>query len=717
VSNDALRWEMYGLIAGAEVREILKRLTIGRLIDAKEGRWPFGPRHIVLGYECDTDKMPTITGDPKVLEWVRLLIELGADPRYDLDDIVAELAAVGLSTPKLQDIYGTADDADGTDSDVQEARPADLSQALRPREVVQRLYGHLETYLTGVYRFELTCPVPGVTEWCSTPVHRQDGDPYGVFQIEVPVGLPEGGWADPETIRKAIDLRCTTAEEDDEQRGDTKTSPFTGGAGHEDDHKPFSGFDAWSDGTFEYVLSAKRAPYHVLRRDTCHTGANWHEGAGAGELLAALNPAEFHANVADRVLAVLEEEGVDPATVVYASRPSIDGTVRATVSTEHWTREIARLESTNRGLRQAVGRALGEGDEKEAGQYETELRANKRQIAELERLIAQASVPAEQPVVQSADVTGLPELLKLLSLGLAQYPGMVSRRVHRLIHGLRFEVDPFTVRWSCRLRLPTDAGLVFIPVSGQVRNVYRARGKQAAAVQQARTDHLAKLWIEEGLSVPAIAAATMVTDPDTVERWLRRDVVAHWPITEAMATAVLHCPFPRLREVLHRMHRTPLVASPYARTVLDAYSTINNWREGWNSDVDGDRQRVIDVLWDAGREDPDLLERGLPVTDLARCSGVEERKIAEVMAVEPHDRGGRLKAPLYGRVLEKDRWTRGTPAADRRIRLRRCSWCDTQSVTVVRRVPELGACPVLCRTCRRRPDDPAGVVYPPQYVF
>jgi hypothetical protein len=30
------------------------------------------------------------------------------------------------------------------------------------------------------------------------------------------------------------------------------------------------------------------------------------------------------------------------------------------------------------------------------------------------------------------------------------------------------------------------------------------------------------------------------------------------------------------------------------------------------------------------------------------------------MAVEPHDPGGRLKAPLYGRVLEKDRWTRAT---------------------------------------------------------
>jgi hypothetical protein len=93
-----------------------------------------------------------------------------------------------------------------------------------------------------------------------------------------------------------------------------------------------------------------------------------------------------------------------------------------------------------------------------------------------------------------------------------------------------------------------------------------------------RTDHLAKLRIDDGLDIAAIAAALMLTDPDSVERRLRRDMLAHRQVTDVMGRAVFYCPFPRPCEVLHRTHSHSL---PLVQTVPENYATIANWKEGW----------------------------------------------------------------------------------------------------------------------------------------
>jgi hypothetical protein len=63
-------------------------------------------------------------------------------------------------------------------------------------------------------------------------------------------------------------------------------------------------------------------------------------------------------------------------------------------------------------------------------------------------------------------------------------------------------------------------------------------------------------------------------------------------------------------------HAPPLAGGhPKAQTVLENYATIANWKEA-DSDIDGDHQRVIDVLARAGVDDPDHapFPRGCPLS-------------------------------------------------------------------------------------------------------
>ncbi|MGV8965355.1 MAG: hypothetical protein ACOH2F_03675 [Cellulomonas sp.] len=701
--NDAMRWDFYGLIAAAEVREILKRLTIGRLLDARSGRWPMGRRHVVMGYSCGADKMPKVSRDTRVVAWVRALIEMGADAELTLDDIVERLSAMGLTTPKLQEIYGRCL-VDGEADDFGELTDgrSELLSAVRPREVVDRLYGHLETYLTGDYRFDLTCPVAGVTEWCSTPVAREAGDQFGAFHLKIPMGVPDGGWAAEDVLRRAIKLRC----------GAGRSPRPTGGAAHLEDHKPFAGFVPWRCEGEELVLSAKFPSYHLLTRDKGFAGHGWHDGAGPGTLVAAVNAGAFHQNFADRVLRVLDSEGFDLASIVYASRP-VSALVATRPDVEQWSSQVRKLRTTVTGLAQSVGLARGNGDEPTAQLFEEALSTTTAQIAKFEKLIAAEPAVGEPTPPAQANVAGLPELLKLLQLGLVQYAPIVSNRLHRLVYALRFEATPFNVNWSCELRLPTDAGIVHIPVSGRVANCRRARGSEKVEVERARTAYLVKLWIEEGLDIPAIAERVGWSDPDSVERRLRRSVVDLWPVTPAMRHALIDCPFPAVRRVIARFVAGDRGATPWERLVVETYTGVTSWQQSWAADDVGDRQRVVDLLRLAGASDPDVLERGLPLTLLAEASGVHERRISETMAGEPNSRGGRLRAPLYGRVLEKR--SPGASPCDGSIRLRCCPWCRTRTVTIVRRAPELGVSPILCSTCMRRPDDAEGVEFPEEY--
>ena len=721
--NDALRWDMYGLIAAADVREILKRLTIGRLLDARAGRWPLGPRHIVMGYECDGAKRPRPTRDARVVQWVRELIRMGADPALTLDDIVDALGTMGLTTPKLQELYGAiVDQQDDLGSDVVaeyevsvmkdgpnsrgDGRPLDsasaLASAVRPREVVERLFGHLETYLTGNYRFELTCPVPGIKEWCSTPVHRQEGDPFGAFRVDIALGLPEGGWAPEESIRAAIALRCTP----DEARP-------TGGAAHEEDHKPFSGFASWLLGGAEYVLSAKFPTYHLLVRDAVCAGSGWHDGPGVGTVVGAMAASDFHADFAQQALATLGSEGFDVEALTFATRPVASGLMISGADHEFWRTQIAQLRAANSALVQSEGTARGRGDLDSAEAYAEGIRENSAKIAEFRRLLEEQ--PVQVPSVpRQADVTGLPELIKLLQAGRAQYPAAVSTHLHRVVHGLRLVADPFWVSWSCELRLVTDAGLVRVPVSGQVRNVMRPRGQERARFRQARVDHLAGLWTEDGLSIEDVAAAVRWSDPGSVERILRRKVIASWPVTPAMRHALIDCPVPQVRRVLFQHVQHVPATSPWAQLVVDAYTGMTVWPQRWNADVDGARRRVVEALREHCGVSLDRLDEGLSVQQLVEASGVSTGFVSRMAGVA-QGAAGDLRPSKQGWVLEKDVWTRATPERDRRIRLRRCTWCGTRSVTIVCRAPELGGIPMLCHSCLRRPGDPEGVQFPESY--
>ena len=687
--SDWLRWEMYGLIAGAELREILKRLTIGRLVEAKSGKWPLGTRQIVLGYEVGKDKTPAPSSDPRVRAWVRELIELGADERLSLDDIADRLSRSGLTTPKLQDIYG------GDGSHDPSGEESLLGAAVRPWEGGGRLYGHLETYLTGQYRFELTCPMPGVTDWYSTPVERTEDDPFGAFRVTIPLGLPPGGWADEETIRRAIKLRCAPRQ----------PRP-TGAASHSTDHKPFSGFRPWVVGDVEHVLSSKRTSYQILSRPTAHAGSGWREGGST--VLAAINASSFHSSFAERVLQTLDDVGFDASSVTFASR-AVAGDEGRMEKAQKWRLSIAELEQTNAGLAASIGLARAEGREDKARLYETVLEGNLNRIAQLQASLERAASRPE-PVPSVADVTALPELLRLLSLGQNQYAAIVSERLHQMVEDLRFDVNPFQVTWSCAVRVPTDEGIMRVPVTGALPNVARARGGAKERLEAERAEYLRALWVDEGLTLEEIAARVGWSDVDSVERRLRRQVLDLWPVTPAMRHALMDCPLPEVRRVLARYAEGQPPETPWEALVISSYTATTSWAEAWSADDLGDRQRVIDAL--VARGD---LDAGCSVEVLAEACGVPVRRLAEAMAGDPDDRGGRLRAPLFGRVLDREAWTPATPAADRRVRVRCCPFCRTRTVTLVRRVPETGTSPVLCSTCLRRPDDPDGVIFPEAY--
>lgn len=694
-SNDALRWDMYGLIAAAEVREILKRLTIGRLLDARAGRWPLGARQIVLGYEVDGEGRPRISSDPAVRGWVRSLIDLAADERLTLEQITESLAAQGLVTHKLADYYPDA--ADAADE------LGGLARAARPTEVVRRLLGHLETYLTGNYRFELTCPVMGVSEWASVAVHREEGDQYGVFRVPVPVGLPDGGWAPEETIRRAITLRCQAPRR-----------RRTGGAAHADVHKPLSGLALWVHENQEFTLSAKTGAYRVLARDAEHQGLGWHDGAGTGRQVATISPGALHRAIAERITATLADEGVDATEVRLGPAPARQPQPRPEQEQHRvtkWTEELERLETMKEGLIASIALARGKDEGALVGTYEKTLKTTLDEISTLKaQLEAATSPPVEVVEVTEVEVGSLPEVIKLLALGKSRYSPALADRVQQIFRDLRFEIGAHRIDWSMRLLLGTDQGVVSVPVRGSVPNASRARGPLKATVKQQKLASLRRMWVTEGMSVPAIAARIGLTT-DAVERRIRKELVQSWGVSPSLRGAVVACPVPAVRQVLDRHAAGEAVEDRWERLVVDTYAAATHWKRGWNADALGDRQKVLDLL--AGADDP---QAGLPVAEVEQRCGVDRARIVTAMASEPTDRGGRLRAPLYGRVLDKDHWTKATPEHERRVRIRTCPWCATRTVTAVCRAPEMGHSPVLCTTCRRRPDDPNGVRFPVEYV-
>jgi hypothetical protein len=221
------------------------------------------------------------------------------------------------------------------------------------------------------------------------------------------------------------------------------------------------------------------------------------------------------------------------------------------------------------------------------------------------------------------------------------------------------------------------------------------------------------MWVTDGMSLGDIAARLGWGDVDSVERRVRREIVDKWPVTPAMRHALIACPVIAVRQVIDRFARGVPPETPWERLVVQTYTGTNTWVQGWWADDLGDRQRVIDALV-AHCTKLGEFDAGLPISTLVDLTGVALERI-RLMASEPQSRGGRLTAPLFGRVLEKDTWNRGTKEDEKRVRVRSCPWCLTRTVTLVRRVPEAETSPILCSTCLRRPDDAAAVAFPAEY--
>lgn len=237
-TDGKIMWSMLALIADMERDLIVQRLFAGTCNAYQRGRWVLNDEAVPPGYVLDpvTKK---VSPDESLVEPVRLLLTMMADPTLTSRQVMDAAGDAGLTSSRIKRIHGP----DATFADV-----------IRSDSKLAGLVDWIDTYATGTAVITHPNPFPGATSFGTLKVEEASSTSAGVVRFVYDWGLPEGGWA-PAEVLEAARARC---------RG-TKDRRTTGGAAHVK-RKPFSGWVQWSDDTHSFHLSGSSSHYVLLRQ-------------------------------------------------------------------------------------------------------------------------------------------------------------------------------------------------------------------------------------------------------------------------------------------------------------------------------------------------------------------------------------------------------------------------------------------------------------------
>lgn len=477
-----LQFQVFSMIASAERDYIVRRHTAGRVAQWRRGEWI--PNAFPPGYRLVDRKLEL---DHDMVDAVRQMLVVMAQPGLPPSEVVAALGALGIKTAGVSRAHGSQ---------------ATVADARNPSEVLETIAGWVSTYATGRYELLWPNPFPGVTDIAGVEIEEvdnRDDYPFGALRFVSEVPMPEGGWADSETL----------------ERVSARTPAVTGGGAHRI-APPLSGLFEHSDESFEYSVRAANGAYMLLRRPLVENRRfhGWTVEIGEEvERLGLVTRSEWHESIADAVTEAVKN-GL-PAELDATRFLAVGPLPRLDPRRARLRTAQRELDDAVTGLKRARRNARFAGDDDAAQLFVDDA---KRFAADERRLRAEITAieaGLEEPELGIRfDTNG-----ELVAHAIAALAGVERSADRSLRDALRtvvkresWVVEGDQLRWQLHLELPHAEGTVVLgPIVGTVAvHKVKARGGNSRYRRRMTTETL----VQAGLSQTAAGCLAACPVPD-----------------------------------------------------------------------------------------------------------------------------------------------------------------------------------------------------------
>lgn len=738
IKTNGWLWTILCRQAEEDLKITLTRLLTGRILKVKRGQWDRGQGAMLVGYTVDEDGTISL-GDAvqqrvarlaferaaAAFDEVRAVQQTGVQPQITPERIVADLAVAGAvkRSNKKRDRWGN------------QIAGTSLVSA-NPKVALLTILRDIPAYATGQLVRQQGLPMTGLDERDihGFPVFHPPGagpeaKGFTVFSWKLP--LPSGGWGSEATLVKAFRYYEWLKEHD---RRSAVESEW-----------PLSGLFTATRGDDQFRLLHASGGYQ-WRRYPSSKGYSKDLSVAIGKFDHSLTVTRL----VDAIVAKLEVEGLAPEEIGLAGVPATPGPGIG-IPVDSSGIEARRLEVESRYAR-ARELAIEATNERARADYcgdadrlAGELDVLDRQLAEL----GESPVdPDNEPAAQSIEIGELATLLSVL-LDTAGEPvdPAVTELLSRLITGgtLRGcwdDADPWA-EFEFHLRVQTTRGWRTVgPITFELGN--SSQGSDRCAWHR-RMRRVAELRMAHGHEIEELAARLGAQPtPQRLFRTLTQTVAEIFGVTTNVAAAMVDHPISSTRAALWAIHHggplpqldglDPDQGGRHIEVLRDSYLAPGATWAVPAAFLGGERTRRDVARWVQAHSATDL-DAGAPICALAHAMGWRcPRDAATAQARRQPKAGGSLQPALVEKWSADRRpdwgsggsWikdpvsgarvrAKGVSDDDKRLRIRRCPWCETR--TILQPIPclEGGDDPVLCVTCRRKPDDPSHV-FPAEYL-
>lgn len=578
-------WQVGTMLSAWERTNLLRRMTIGTLISASDGRWVRNRGSLPFGYRVRPDGRvePDLSTKPAVQH----MLELLAEPKLTYDELLNRLSDVGVKSATLIERDPTSDGSVGA-----------LRSSASYLKGVRRW---ISVYRTGEYVFRYRNPLPGEKQLGGFVAKYHGGSSY--FEIRYDLGVPDGGWADSALIEAA--------------EANMALPRGRGGATSHRMVHPLGGLVYKSGGRL-FKLTANTRSYVLLRRDDDSDGGvgAWRvRNTNLGERLATMSVEELHASIATTVMEAIRD-GIEAEQLDgWAGVRAMEGARLVDIRSN-------RLAVLERQLKQANGRyaslrraaaAAADRDTPGATDLESDFLADaEAALAEVKRLRSEREAVESLPSRTLDFGTGFEAEAAFLAramANLADAPRLVHTEVARslscVLRDLRFEVHGVQVRWSCSVVVPAGEGAVRLSTNGEVPN--RSFSARRDAIKR-------RPWFNRG----NVLLERVLWNGERLEDVASFQGVSHvegWRTKMHQALQDRGLPVRPSQVLLHALVRDvgravfaylddralPAGIDPdWAAHIVRVYTDPSlTWVRRWSHDVSG-RQETIEIIKDAG---------------------------------------------------------------------------------------------------------------------
>lgn len=238
LNTDAGRimWTTLTMVSSMERDVIAQRLFGGLINQYMRGEYVGGSHSTPPGYMLDDEHRLAL--DTPFVPAVKELLRMIADPELTCREIVDAAGKNGLTSPTIQRHHGP------------NATYADIRRA---DSKIASIIDWIPAYRTGCLTMTYAVPYRGLDDFGGLPVLTdQHGEPY--VELEFPLEVPEGGWAEPEILTAASQRALgTKAKRSQPSRGPKK-------------RKPLVGWAQWEQDGWEFRVGSQQDRYRIMRQ-------------------------------------------------------------------------------------------------------------------------------------------------------------------------------------------------------------------------------------------------------------------------------------------------------------------------------------------------------------------------------------------------------------------------------------------------------------------